>query len=187
MYIIGFLSFVTLSAYAAPKCQYVVEKDKTLVEWTAFKTPKKVGVGGKFLNFKIKDVKGKSLADSVKGTTFEIDSQSVSTGNPDRDKKLVTFFFQTKEKPIKISGKFISLNGSEAKAILKINDTSKEIILNLAEVENTAVFTGKINVEDFLLSPNLKSINEACKQLHEGVTWPDVELKITTSYQKKNC
>lgn len=171
----------------AKDCQTMLQNDKTLVEWTAFKTPKKVGVGAKFDKFVIKTNKGMNLAKSIKGTTFTIDTQSVNSGNPARDAKIVKFFFQNNGKPVVLSGKFISVKEKEARVALKFNGKARELNLAMIESGDSVVFTGKINVEDFLLSNNLKALTEACKELHEGVTWPDVEFKITTFYEKKGC
>lgn len=180
-----FLStFFGLNSYGA--CNFIVPTENVKVIWTAFKTPKKVGVQGEFKKFSFNAPTAADVASVIKATTFTIDSSSVSTGNPARDKTIVTNFFVLKNKPLQISGRFLSVDAKKAVMTLKINGQEKNVNLDVAQEGDTWKLTGEINVLEFALKESFDNIALACKALHEGVTWPDVKLALEVS-AKRSC
>lgn len=174
------ISFNSLAA----DCMYSYDQNKSQVSWTAFKTPKKVGVNGKFSKFKLDTTASKNKLDVIKSAKFTIDSSSVDTGNPDRDKKIVNFFFTKNGKPITITGKVISVTETETKMLLELQGKSKEVTLKNTMTDEKVTLNGTIDVLEFGLDSNLQAINEACKALHEGKTWSDVNISIETQLTK---
>ena len=80
------------------------------MKWTAFKTPAKAGVSGIFKNLGIVErSKAKTMKGLLTGTTYNIDTESVFTKNPDRDKKIAKFFFSTLDGGAKISGEIVGV------------------------------------------------------------------------------
>lgn len=177
-------SILSLNSYAA--CNFMVPTENVKVIWTAFKTPKKVGVQGEFKKFSFNSPTAADVASVIKATTFTIDSGSVSTGNPARDKTIVTNFFVVKQKPLAISGRFVSADAKKAVMALKINGQEKNVNLDVAQEGDLWKLNGEINVLEFALKESFDSIALACKALHEGVTWPDVKLALEFS-AKRSC
>ena len=55
---------LSISSFAKPQiCSFDYSKDGSKVGWTAFKTPKKLGVSAKFSDFAIKTTNSKSIND----------------------------------------------------------------------------------------------------------------------------
>ena len=142
------------------------------LQWTAFKTPLKLGVKGTF--DKITFVKGKNC---LEGAEVIINKHSVDTKNPGRDKTLRLFFFDRLKGPI------------EAK-ILKVHEKTLDVAITLHGVTKTIPFfytkkdglihaKGVIDLFDFDASKALSSIAKACFDKHQGKTWNDVELHFT--------
>lgn len=180
------LIFAALSqphAYAET-CQFKYKKESTIIKWTAFKTPKKVGVSGKFTSFDVKTAPAQDINTAIKNATFSINTGSVDSGAPDRDNKIKKYFFSVKNKPITIAGKVVSMDHDQAKVQLNINGHKKDVMLKLQTKDNHATLSGKIDVLDFKMDSNLHALNEACKVLHEGKTWSDVEISIQTDFEK---
>lgn len=169
---------ILFSAQTFGACKYGVSKEDSKISWTAFKTPRKVGVTGEFKKFELKFKKTDSMKKLLKKASFEIDTQSVFTNNPDRDKKIVKNFFTTDKKPLKIEGKITSFTNESSTMKLTIGEKSKEVILKNSYKDGLWKMEGEINVLDFKLDSNLSNINLACKALHEGVTWPDVKIAV---------
>ncbi|NOT80157.1 MAG: YceI family protein [Bacteriovoracaceae bacterium] len=178
--------FFTNSALAAT-CKYHYNNDASKVSWVAFKTPKKVGVNVAFDKITItpKKLSAKRIEDLVEGSTFTIDTTTVNSKNPERDEKLKNFFFTSKGKPVLINGKVLSFKDNLLEVELKINDSKKNIIMKTSIADKNFSAIGSIDVLDFALSENLGLINEACKELHEGKTWSDVEIKIESAFEQK--
>ena len=173
---------VTSVAQAA--CLYSPSKENTVISWTAFKTPKKVGVGGKFDSFEMKSTDTSSIEKALETATFTIDTKSVNTANPGRDKTIVTHFFTKDGKAIALSGKLKSLKGSEAVLALTFNGVTKDVPMTYVNKDNKATLNGKIEMMDFALNDQFNAIHKACKALHEGKTWTDVEIAVTADFSK---
>jgi len=166
-------------------CLYKVDDKSTEVTWRAFKTPKKVGVDGRFSDVVIKTKPAKDLLDLIRNASFSIKVESLSTGNPARDQKILENFFRFKGNLLNISGKVLDLKGSMAKVLMKLGDSEREVLMKVEMTDTQLSLSGKIDVLTFGLSENLSSITEAFKALHQGVTWPDVEIGVTILTQKQ--
>lgn len=180
---------LTCSAFAKPQiCSYEYVQEGSEVSWTAFKTPKKVGVGAKFTEFSVTAKSAKSVADMLNGATFEVNSQSVDSGDKARDVKIVQFFFKQMLKGTKITGKV--LNSSEGKADVEITmNGSTQVVPMVSKFDSKAkkvVLTGAIDVLKFGMKSNLASLTKACFEKHEGVTWPDVNIMLSANV-KSDC
>lgn len=181
-------SLIFFSSFAqAAACKFHYNNDTSKINWIAFKTPKKIGVNVAFdkLTIQPKKKHAQKIEDLVIGSTFIIDTTSVNSKNPERDEKLKNFFFTSKGKPVSIEGKVLSLKDNILEVELKINEAKKIITMKSTISDKFFSATGSIDVLDFALSENLGLINDACKDLHEGKTWSDVEIKIESQFDQK--
>ena len=148
------------------------------MQWTAFKTPLKLGVKGTF--DKIAFVAGKNCLD---GAEVIINKHSVDTKNPGRDKTLDEFFFS-------------KLRGDIKAKVLKVNEKTLDVAVTMNGVTKTVPFTytkkdgvieakGVIDIFDFGANSALASIAKACYDKHQGKTWNDVELSFTIDNKTK--
>jgi len=173
--IIATISLIVM-ANASAACVNFTNKN-TSVNWVAFKTPAKAGVKGSFTKFTIKPAKKMGeLKDVLIGSTFTVDSQSVHTKNPSRDKKIVKNFFPN----IKISGKVTGIKKNMVITEMVMNGKKVKVPLKYTMKDNSFSAKGTIDVLDFMMNSNLEAINKACKALHEGKTWNDVNIEIKT-------
>lgn len=185
------MALITLScnAFARPQiCSYEYAQEGSMVSWTAFKTPKKVGVGAKFTDFAITAKRAKSVVEMLDGATFEINSQSVDSGDKGRDVKIEQFFFKKMLKGTKITGKV--LKSSEGKADVQITMNGSTLVVPMIskydQNSGKLVLSGDIDVLKFGMESNLAAITKACYEKHEGVTWPDVNIELSANV-KSDC
>jgi polyisoprenoid-binding protein YceI len=167
------------------KCIYELDPTSPTVSWRAFKTPKKVGVDGQFSSLTIQTNAGATIEDVVRSATFSVDVKSLTTGNPGRDDKILRSFFRSKEKILTISGKVTEVTASGTKVIFTIGGKESIVLMNTEILDGKIKLTGKVNVLSFDLSENLKAITDACRAMHEGVTWPDVEIGLTAKFIRR--
>jgi polyisoprenoid-binding protein YceI len=180
---------LSFSALAKPDiCTYDYQKEGSTLSWTAFKTPKKVGVTAKFSDFTITAINAKSVNDILAGATFDINSQSVDSGDKARDAKIMTFFFKKMLKGTKITGKVLKVENNVADVELNLNGTTKVVKMNAKFDEATSKLTvkGAIDVLEYGMKDNLAALTKACFEKHEGVTWPNVDLELVAMV-KKSC
>lgn len=145
---------------------YTFDLEKTKLTWTAFKTPDKVGVPGTFDDI------------ALEGNSFTINAFSVNTGNPDRDMKLKTFFFANLSDSL-ITGTYGTATGGKIPVTLKMNGVEKTFDFAISEADTATVVSGTIDIiSDFSGNKALEGIHEACKELHMGKTWSDVNLQV---------
>jgi len=191
MKLIYLISVILLSqsAFAAKKknCHYQTTPKDVVVKFTAFKTFMKLGVGGSFKKLGLKDlIKGKTIIDAATGIEAAIDTNSLITGDEGRDVKIKKFFFSTMDDGPVIEAKIKGFDTKNDLLMLEIemNDEEMTIPLNYTIKNNKLVAKGTIDIFDWDLNDNLKSINKACSEKHEKKTWNDVEIHLTAKFKK---
>ena len=180
---------LTFSAFAKPQiCSFDYQKEGSTLGWTAFKTPKKVGVGAKFSDFTITAKNAKSTDDLLASATFEVNSQSIDSGDKGRDMKIAQFFFKNMLKGTKISGKVLKVSNNVADVEMTMNGATKVISMTskFDEASSKLIVKGALDVLEFGMKDNLAAITKACYEKHEGVTWPNVDLELSAAV-KKSC
>lgn len=183
------------TAKQSTDCSFTANEDGIKVNWTAFKTTKKVGVNGTFDNV---DTETKPNANSIThlitGSTFKINTSSVNSNNPDRDAKLVSFFFE-KFVNMDITGLFVSATGNnklgKGTVNLTMNGVAKDVLYTYSVVENEVKINTNIDTDLWNGQTAMVSINKACEKLHTGddgvsKTWKDVDVNVVIPF-KKDC
>lgn len=179
----------SLSAFAKPQiCTFDYVKEGSALLWTAFKTPKKVGVIAKFSDFTINAKNSKSIEDLLSSATFEVNAQSVDSGDKLRDAKIMQFFFKKMASGQKITGKVLKVKDKTAEVEMTLNGTKKVVPMTFTFDEKAKKLNlkGSIDVLEFGMKESLASITKACFEKHEGVTWPNVDLDLTANI-KQDC
>lgn len=149
------------------------------IEWTAFKTPAKVGVKGTFDEVKLSEVnqEAATLAEGLKGAQFSIVTSSASTGDPARDETLRLNFFS--KLVGNINGFFGEFKDGKVLVNLTMNGITKEKEFTYEATEAGVKLNGSIDIlTDFTAKDAFNALHEACNALHEGKTWSDVEIAV---------
>ena len=176
------LSILLLSLpLIAGTCHY--ETKKTDLEWKAYKTPLKIGVGGTFDKVSVQATKNKSAKEFFETTKITIDTASINSKNSGRDAKLVKSFFQVQNVD-KIEAKVISVEKKIITVAISMNGITKNIPMKMDLDDKELEAEGYIDLADFNMLPSLKSINKACYDLHKGKTWQDVKIEIELELKK---
>ncbi len=186
------LGFFTQSLEAAKQCQYTVTSSK--LKWTAYKFTEKTGVSGTFDKIELKQSDhAKSVAELLESLNFEVDTTSINTDLPLRDKKLVLFVFGAIHDPGIIRGHVTRVDekNKQAKAVLVLNKVTKEVLFSWHVEGNKHVFSSKIDLLDFKMADSVQKLDAACGVLHTGKdgkakTWSEVTLEISADLSE-NC
>ncbi len=159
------------------------------VEWTAYKTPKKIGVDGGFL---ATVYHGKKEAADLKGlllhSRVQLEVNNVDTKDPFRDAKLVQFFFNMMQGAV-IEADVVSIEGDDMKGTLVVNIAmnNRAIDVPLAYSVDSGRFRarGVLNLLDFNAEEPLKMLTLNCYAPHEGKTWEDVTVGFSFDLAKR--
>ena len=184
----------TIKETVPQNCIYQVNTNKTVVQWTAYKTSEKFPVKGIFENVAINSNKPniKLPYQLILGTKFDISAMSVNSNNEERDKKLVKSFFQ-KVIP-DMYGEFMTCEGDNNKGSGNIdmhwNGLKKSTPYNYTISNDTIYITTAFNLTDWKAESALAALNEVCKEKHTGkdgksVTGKDVDVLITVATMKR--
>ena len=176
-------------------CIYTYNPALTKLDWTAFKFLRKAGVPGTFTTINVEGAKsGANPKSIIESLSFSIPVNSVETNDPGRNKKIDSLFFGKLNNTALLSGKVVSL-GDNGKAILLVtmNDISNEVEGDYTLNDNVFKFNTEINVERWNAQSGIKSLNEACKDLHtdvengdtESKLWSEVTISFSTELTKK--
>ncbi|WP_051203200.1 YceI family protein [Hugenholtzia roseola] len=179
-------------------CTYSYDSSEVTISWTAYKFTEKTGVNGKFRSVKVNTSNGaaQNVTDLLNNLTFEIPIEGVDTNDPERDKKIKTYFFGTLKETEVLRGSFTKVEGNDqsgtATILLKMNNLEKEVPLSYeVNAENVLRFTGDIDVNLWEGMAAINALNEVCKDLHTGKDgisklWSEVSLNISAKLMK-NC
>ncbi|WP_345977373.1 YceI family protein [Sulfurimonas sp. HSL3-7] len=158
------------------------------VEWTAYKTPKKIGVDGGFLatvyhgNKEAEDLKRLLTKSRV-----QLEVNNVDTNDPFRDAKLVQFFFNMMQGAV-IDAEIISVEGDEASGRLVVNigmnNRAIDIPLRYTVKDGKFRAKGVLDLFDFNAQEPLKMLTLNCYAPHEGKTWKDVAVGFSFDLAK---
>ncbi len=168
------------------------------VNWEAYKTLGKIGVGGKFtaVNYTPTALEGKNFRELLVGSKVTIDMSKIDTGNSERDKTLVDFFFS------KMTGDKINAVIKDIKADKRIKGkprtgtlsvmitmNEKSLIIPMKYHYDKEAFKAEATIDlgDFTALPALSSINKSCYDLHSGKTWQDVTIGFSTTIKAELC
>ena len=183
--LLSFPSFAKKEKKEKKDCTYNISEDYVQVKWEAFKTPLKVGVGGKLKNLKISSEKqGKAIIDIVRAAKMEIDTKSVDTNDKGRDLKISKFFFSTMEGGEKITVETKDIDKDKITMAITMNGKTIDVPLRYNEHRGNFKAEGVIDVLDFAMNDELAALNKACSQKHEGKTWSDVNIEISARFRK---
>jgi len=168
------------------------------VNWKAYKTLGKIGVGGKFtdVSYSPNKLEGKNFRELLVGSKVYIDARKIDTKNPARDETLVKFFFN-KLSDNKIEGVVTDIKASKRvkgeprrgtiTISLSFNKKTLSIPMRYKYKDSKFVAKGNIDLADFGANPALKSINKSCFELHKGKTWSDVSIEFTKTIKASLC
>lgn len=177
-------------------CNLVYDASSTEVGFTAYKFTEKAGVKGSFdsIYMQLPDA-APELTACLQNARFEIPVSSINTANPDRDKKIIHFFFGALTDSLKIGGVVNSVEGDNTSGkvmfTLNLNNVNEPVALEYTMNGDTLTMQGEINLETFKAQEGITRLNKECEQLHTGedgksVLWPDVSIQISTVF-KKEC
>ena len=175
-------------ATTGKNCKFSIKSNDVKVNWTAFKTTARVGVKGSFDKVEINTANGTpSLSTLMMATSFKVNTATVNSNNPDRDKKLVDFFFAKMTSDLAVTGNVKSVTGSNEQGqgimAINMNGVSWDTAFKYTVTDNILTLTTSINTDNWNAQDAITSINNACEDLHKGKdgiskTWPDVEISV---------
>jgi len=179
-------------ATAMESCSYTYMADSTSLKWTAYKFTKKIGVSGTFDSITVTNTKSaESPMEVLLGADFSISTASVNSGNPERDPKVVAFFFNKLAGTETITGKINSINDGEAVVSITLNERTVDVVGKVSLEEDRVTLEVSIDITDFEGLDAIASLNEVCSAQHtdedgESKLWPEVDIMVSTVL-KKEC
>ena len=170
------------------KAAFSLKESKNEINFTAYKTTEKVPVKGQFKKVNIiSGGEGNSVKEAINNTEFSIPVSSLFTKDTSRDFKIKKFFFAIMDQTTLLSGKLVVENDSIGYTSIKMNGITNKVPFSYTIVENAFSMNATIDINKWNASAALKSLNEACKDLHKGTdsiskTWSDVALNIVSTF-----
>jgi len=170
------------------KIAFSLHSSKNKVNWTAYKTTKKVGVKGSFKKINITaNENGTSIKEAINNAEFSIPVSSVFTANSDRDSKIMRFFFRVMDNTAFLTGKLILETENSGNVIIVMNGVTSKVPFTYTITNNKFSMNGIMNLANWNALPALSSLNKVCGDLHKGEdgvskTWEEVALQITCDF-----
>lgn len=153
------------------------------LEWTAYKTPDKIGVSGTFNDIELSGAKDSgNIEQDIKDATFKVVTSTVNSKDQERDTKLFNSFFKLMAGDI--TGKFVDFKDGKATIEITMNGVTKQKEFTYTIIGNTIALKGNIDIiADFDGIKAFNSIHELCKELHADKTWTEVDINVEITKQ----
>lgn len=153
------------------------------LEWTAYKTPDKIGVSGTFNDIELSGAKDSgNIEQDIKDATFKVVTSTVNSKDQERDTKLFNSFFKLMAGDI--TGKFVDFKDGKATIEITMNSVTKQKEFTYTIIGNTIALKGNIDIiADFDGTKAFNSIHELCKELHADKTWTEVDINVEITKQ----
>ena len=170
------------------KAAFSVSNAKNEINFTAYKTSAKVGVGGQFKKVDVlSGGEGNSIKEAINNTEFSIPVSSIFTKDTSRDFKIKKFFFGIMDNTKLLSGKLVIIDDTNGVATIKMNGVEKNLPFTYTIADKSFNMKAIMDVNNWNASAALASLNTACLDLHKGAdgvskTWSEVALNITTTF-----
>ncbi len=147
------------------------------MQWTAYKTPEKIGVSGTFNTIELTGTKDSGkIEEDLKGAAFKIVTSTVNSKDPIRDGKLAESFFKLMAGDI--TGKFVDFKDGKATVEITMNGVTKQKEFAYTVTGETLSFNGTVDIiADFSAEKAFNTLHELCKDLHAGKTFTEVDVK----------
>lgn len=169
-------------------CAATIDASKAEVKWTAFKTPTKVAVSGTFDDVVFKfgtPNKTQSLESQLNNATATIDIMKVNLADDGKNETVRTNFFGKfkKQDPIKVTFKDV-IEGKGKGTILanvRMNGKTNKVPMQFEVTSGKnakIVAKGVIDLSEFNAEEARASLQAAVPELHEGLTWSQVEIAL---------
>jgi len=199
--LLSLLTLATLSYATQPAATgcVLVQPAHINVNWKAYKTLGKLGVGGKFtsVTYTAAALEGKNFRELFVGSKVSIDLSKIDTANPGRDETLVKDFFSVL-KGKTIEGEIVDIKKTDKHVKGKprtgnidvkitMNEKTLTIPMKYFYTEGNFDAVGSIDLFDFAANDALSSINKSCFDLHKGKTWSDVSISFSTTIEATLC
>ncbi|WP_158237249.1 YceI family protein [Aquimarina sp. MAR_2010_214] len=162
---------------------YTIDVKGVSVLWTAYKFTDKLGVSGKFDDFKLSlPNEAESIEGLLENSKIEIYTESVNSNSEIRDPKLKTSFFKVFNTST-IKGTILEANQGKGIIDLKMNQMLHPLNYSYSFKNDTIIMAAKIDLNIWNGEEAMQSLNKECYDLHKGSDgisklWPDVDVQI---------
>ncbi|MGB2128043.1 MAG: YceI family protein [Flavicella sp.] len=168
---------------------YSIDKNRSEINWTAYKTTSKIPVSGKFTILNIKNnIEGKTVTEALDNVEFSIPVSSIFSNNKDRDYKLNKLFFGVMKDTELLSGIMHITDESNGYADFAMNSVIEKLPFTYSVVGEKIEIKAVMNTDSWQAQSAIESINNACLELHKGSdgiskTWSDVAIAISVYFK----
>jgi hypothetical protein len=163
---------------------FIVDTNKSVINWTAYKTTEKIPVKGVFKEVVIKNPKSASnISELINDLEFEIPVSSIFSNDSIRDYKLVNFFFGVMKNTLILRGKMSGIENGKGIINLSMNGMSEDMPFTYEVIEDNIVINALMNIDNWKAQEAINALNEACNDMHKAAdsiskTWSEVALNI---------
>ncbi len=163
---------------------FIVDTNKSVINWTAYKTTEKIPVKGVFKEVVIKNPKSASnISELINDLEFEIPVSSIFSNDSIRDYKLVNFFFGVMKNTLILKGKMSGIENGKGIINLSMNGMSEDMPFTYEVIEDNIVINALMNIDNWKAQEAINALNEACNDMHKAAdsiskTWSEVALNI---------
>lgn len=174
-------SVLLISSLSAKECINLGEID---VNWTSYKTLKKVGVSGSFSKIDLITEKNKdTLKEALLNTLVKINLKDIDAKAQVKTNNILKYFVSYLD-DTNIQAKIVSVYEDSLELEIFLNNKREIIPMDYKKVGNKIIANGVIDALDFNLALALKVLNKnVAGHLNKG--WFDIPISFDLDYNNK--
>ncbi|RXJ86830.1 YceI family protein [Arcobacter sp. CECT 8985] len=174
-----FLLFAFVSANA-----YELNGDLR-VQWTGYKTEKKVGVSGSFKDVKLEIKSSDDFSKFLKSANVKINTLSLDSGLEVRNKSMVSTLFSLKSAE-EITASIIEVDADTNNLVLQVtmNGVTNDVSMQYMIKDSKVMAKGEIDILDYHMSEPFAKFAKECFDLHKGKTFSEVTIAFELPFKK---
>ncbi len=164
-----------------------LSKSENKIQFTAYKTTKKVPVKGVFNAVDIlSGGRGKTIKGAVNNTEFKIPVSSIETNNSSRNAKIIGFFFDVMDSD-NLKGKIHIINETNGYVDFTMNGITEKLDFTYSIKDSIFEMKAIMDLSKWKAQKAISSLNSACEGLHAGddgisKTWEEVAIAINCKF-----
>ncbi len=172
------------------KNSYTIENKDINIQWTGYKTNKKIPVKGIFKEVEILEITpALNPSEVIKNLKFRIPVKSIYSKDSIRDFKLTKFLFGTMKNTNTINGDISLNNDGKGYVDLSMNGLTKNIPVSYQVNGESIKIEANIDLNNWQAQSALTALNDVCSEKHKGddgvsVTWSEVNIQVEVKTTK---
>lgn len=167
-----------------------LNQSEVLVEWTAYKYTRKLGVSGVFNHVELEQPTTSNTGiKALEGLEISIYTKSLDSQSPERNQNIIEYYFSNLVDFEVIYGRLESIDHfGTAQVLISLNGIERSVSFtyNHYKFEHSIMLNATLDLKEWNAASALKHFDSCCISYHTGddginLVWPIIDIEVSAS------